>query len=528
MNRHFLFIAISLMAVFSCSLIEEQDVIEVNSGTELVFEATIDGDIQTKTAVQSDGTSVWWNPHEKVNIFFGDSESSLFTSTNDVPAEKVQFRGTIEAFTGEVDGNNDDYFWAIYPYSTSNTSNGSSVTATLSANQTACAGTFADNQWLTVARSKGLALSFRAVCAGFRFSVTKPGIKSVTFKGNNNEILAGKARIAMDADNLPYVQERITGERVITLSAPAGKTLEVGKLYYMTFFPNNFTKGFTVTLNTETETGTRVYGAKDFKRTDVHRSLDFDKDIVLKPALEGNLVFEDANFKAYCVNNFDTNRDGEISYEEAKSVKEIDVDTKNITSLKGIEYFTDLESLICSPSYSYCIVLNGWHLYEIGGEEVIGLLTSLDLSKNTKLKFLKCDGNQLTSLSLSANTELESLSCQYNYLKTIFVSNNSALLEMHCKHNQITGLDVSSCVNLQRLDCYSNQLTSLDTSNNTALTYLSCYRNQLVSVDVSSNLKLSYFSCQKNPNLLSIWMKKGQTIKEFYYDSSVSTVYYKN
>ena len=315
MNKHYpVIIAIASMAMFSCSVIEEQDVIEVKNGTELVFEATNEGDVETKTAVQSDGKSVWWNPYEKVNIFFGDSESSLFTSTNSVPVAKAQFRGTIEAFTGEVDGNDDDYFWAIYPYDASNTSDGSSVTATLSANQTACAGTFADNQWLTVARSKGLALSFRAVCAGFRFSVTKPGIKSVTFKGNNNEILAGTARITMDAENLPYVQDNIIGERVITLSAPAGETLEVGTLYYMTFFPNNFTNGFTVTFNTETEAGSRVYGAKDFKRTDVHRGVDFDKDVEYVPAINGHAYVEMGNGLKWATMNlgaYDTTEPGD-------------------------------------------------------------------------------------------------------------------------------------------------------------------------------------------------------------------------
>ena len=66
---------------------------------------------------------------------------------------ELVFEATIEAFTGEVDGNDD---WAIYPYNASNTSDGSSVTATLSANQTACAETIADNPMVDYSSLQGL------------------------------------------------------------------------------------------------------------------------------------------------------------------------------------------------------------------------------------------------------------------------------------------------------------------------------------------------------------------------------------
>lgn len=278
-------IAIISMVTASCSVKEEQVITKELKTVNLVFEATNEGEASTKTVVQSDGSSVWWSAHENINIFYGASASSMFTSTNDTPVAKAQFSGSITAFTGETEGNEADYFWGVYPYNALNTCDGSSITATLSGEQTACAGSFADNQWLTLAKSQGLALSFRAVCAGFRFSVTKSGVKSVTFRGNNNEILAGKARIGMDGNNLPTVLANITEVKEITLSAPANETLEVGTMYYMTFYPTNFTNGFTVTFNTETETATRVYStAKNFARTQVHIGANFDS------ALEYTLI----------------------------------------------------------------------------------------------------------------------------------------------------------------------------------------------------------------------------------------------
>lgn len=58
----------------------------------------------------------------------------------------------------------------------------------------------------------------------------------------------------------------------------------------------------------------------------------------------------DANFKTYLLENFDANRDGEISLLEAKAVKVIDCSSRNIESLKGISDFTNLESLNCSKN----------------------------------------------------------------------------------------------------------------------------------------------------------------------------------
>ena len=103
----------------------------------------------------------------------------------------------------------------------------------------------------------------------------------------------------------------------------------------------------------------------------------------------------------------------------------------------------------------------------------------------TSLTYLSCWGNQLTSLDLSSNTALTNLSCFLNQLTHLDVSNNTRLTYLSCAANQLTNLDVSLNVALTSLDCSENRLTSLNLKN-------------------GKNSLLTYFIVTNNPNLTCI------------------------
>ena len=114
-----------------------------------------------------------------------------------------------------------------------------------------------------------------------------------------------------------------------------------------------------------------------------------------------------------------------------------------------------------------------------GTYDAVGELTSLKgIEYFTSLKTLRCSSNQLTSLDVSNNLALESLYCYYNALISLDVSNNLAL---------------------ESLYCYYNALISLDVSNNSALVNLSCGNNALISLDISNNTDLCSLTCSGNP-----------------------------
>ena len=63
---------------------------------------------------------------------------------------------------------------------------------------------------------------------------------------------------------------------------------------------------------------------------------------------------------------------------------------------------------------------------------------------------------------------------------------------------KVTAIDVSHNTLLEVLLCQGNRLSILDVSKNTQLTELYCYRNQLSSLDISKNTQLGWLYCYGN------------------------------
>lgn len=129
---------------------------------------------------------------------------------------------------------------------------------------------------------------------------------------------------------------------------------------------------------------------------------------------------------------------------------------------------------------------------------MVNRLTSLDISKNSNLKWLDCSSNQLTSLDVSNNSELDNLYCGSNQLTSLDVSNNPELFNFCCDRNQLSTLDISNNLNLRALFCEENQLTTLDLSHNSKLGTLNANDNLLTTLDLSHNPKLSYLYIYNN------------------------------
>lgn len=241
------------MALLACSQIQEEDpgVLKTKELTFTAYRAEAD----TKTERQPGG-SVYWNPSDAVSVFFinGDNGGSKFVAQNTEAVATAQFKGTIDVISGGGEGENHEFwFWGVYPYSSENSCDGSSITTVIPKTQEGKAGTFADNTFVTMARSKGLSLGFYNICTGVKFTLTRDDIKEVRIRGNKGEDLAGKVNVEWDANGKPAITQYVDGAKEVAVTAPGGGTFAAGTEYYLVLAPTLFTEGFTMSLVTDDE-----------------------------------------------------------------------------------------------------------------------------------------------------------------------------------------------------------------------------------------------------------------------------------
>ncbi|MGN0692925.1 MAG: lectin like domain-containing protein, partial [Oscillospiraceae bacterium] len=218
------------------------------------------------------------------------------------------------------------------------------------------------------------------------------------------------------------------------------------------------------------------------------------------------------------VSQYDTDNNSYLSDAEISSVTKLFISKKEIGSLKGIQYFTELTALNCSNNaLSELDLTNNKKLQQLNCAN--NSLTELDLSENPKLDLLYCADNQISELDLSYNPEIYLLVCSGNKLTELDVSclpklqilycsftditqldlsENQELITVYCNNSKLTALDASGCTKLQELHCYTNQIDSIDLSETASLTELKCYENQLSELDLSDCTSLQTINCSFN------------------------------
>ena len=195
---------------------------------------------QTKTVLQQNG-NVWWKPSDCINVFYG-SASGKFTSNNREAASSAEFTGSLGSFV--MDGVTE--FVAAYPYSEATAISGNTLSINLPSEQVAAEGTFADELFISVAKSKDYNLHFYNVCGGVKFSLASDGVKKVVFKGNGGESLAGRLNVAFDDKGIPQVSSIDAGSETVSLVAPDGGTFKQGVWYYIVMAPQTLREGYTM------------------------------------------------------------------------------------------------------------------------------------------------------------------------------------------------------------------------------------------------------------------------------------------
>ena len=248
MKRNIIYTAACLVAFASC---QKQEVAEAPSQVEVAVELTASAAADATKTVMTEHNALCWSVSDKISLFYtveGKTGHSVFTSKNDIPAASAKFAGSLSLPAEDTDLRTVSAL-AVYPATTADASDGTSVNVTVPSVQTAVEGSFMEGAYPVVAQTSDLtaALSFKAVCGGVKVSFRTPGITSFTFDAKGAKI-AGTASVKIGEDGTPVATLGEGAVSEITVNAPAGG-FKVGKWYYMTAFPATLTSGYTVTLS---------------------------------------------------------------------------------------------------------------------------------------------------------------------------------------------------------------------------------------------------------------------------------------
>ena len=378
-----------------------EDFLENNPGNEVakpvLMTFTADGP-QTRTQLAA-SNKVYWVEYDEIALWDGsEAYQKLMVDAESIDGSKATFSGP--AIPGA------DYT-AFYPLVAVESMDATSVTFTLPAEQTAVAGTFANQLAPSLAKATGGStnLVFENLCALVKFTagVDMAGEGTLTLVGGNaTEPLAGK-----------YYIEYSTGNQSPAVSATRialKGTFEAGKDYYFVVLPGTLPNGFSLLYD---DGKGKLYRKATGKSTELQagRILNlgtlsltgFEKAVIkqIYAGLEGGTASENADGTV-------TLNDADLSALAAMTT--LDLPSGGVTSLGGIGYCTGLTTL-------------------------------------------KCANNQLTELNLSGLTKLTTLWCQMNQLTTLDVSELTQLTELWCFKNNLTALDITQLSGLNRIYC---------------------------------------------------------------------------
>ena len=446
----------------------------------------------TKTELH-DGYKVLWSPGDKICVLNKEG-SATFTALNSEPTPTVEFKGSFSIPYREYSGGGPyTYtFYGVYPYSSDTTIEPAVPDAThpwtrviiktpLPSEQTAVAGSFSDDLAISVGTlSNDDLMLFHNVCGLFEFTLGREDVTKVSIRGNAGQYLAGTLRVLDDTDpGNRYPADVVdNGVGVVSLSTPEGTYFQKGTPYYFVLAPTVLHNGFTLTFNTDSGVLTKSVDKNiEIKSSVIGYMTNVDKD-----AVPSFVPFEDPLFKAYCIENFDKDEDGEIGFEEALEVQSIyfvahDGEPK-ASSLSGIEFFTNLKTL------------------NFSGHNV----ETIDLSNNTQLEALICPSNPLSELDLSNNQAVKTINVSSSSLSSLDVSNHPSLMSLAAAMcGSLITINASNNPYLKELSCpLCPSLSSIDVSNTPQLEFFEASDCILSSLDYSGHPIVTYFAVSGN------------------------------
>lgn len=373
-------------------------------------------------------------------------------------------------------------------------------------------------------------VSFRHLCSMFRITYTNQTAEDKLLKSILTDApYCHTMEYRLFYDGVDVFQQGWEALGHVGLNFSNDVTIAPGesKDFYILFFPNspyhasdlmtkvgvkysNSRESYTPTYKEAKKTDLPVFAAGTrywFKISETDNGLVWDdtSDVqtVLLPNRELSIALQDMYGEDNV--NLMPNGHGVMKKEFADSLTVLNLSVyenkKNITSLKGVDVFSNLEELYCNDA-------------SLAGELKF---------YNRKLRRLDVSENDLTYIEVNDLSELEYLNCGYNpNLGNGIIIAGTRLKELiFCStgaNNQafiMQNYDVST---IENFDCGNNKFTSLDFTGYDSLKYLHASSNQLTSESfvLPATDKLIWLDLTFNKDITSIDLTQYPNLEYFY------------
>lgn len=289
----------------------------------------------------------------------------------------------------------------------------------------------------------------------------------------------------------------------------------------------------------------------------------------------GGINIPDPVLKAYLLENYDDDKDGEISIAEADNVTYVNCPGKGVKDITGLECCTNLVTVNCANNSIQEIdfhTLKKLSTLNCAGNPVKRLIldncaglgelilqgeaeekknavdgvkisfdaytqatsfefsirntpfTSFSFTNAPSVASLVLDGDftdvnisgntAVTSADFSLLTSLANLDASLCSLKSLDMSKNMNLESLDCHGNAIASLDVSNSPYLVKLDCSSNALREIDVRRNTRLEDVNVSGNALSELNILNNTALRKLNLSGNSAVSLINLRNSSALEE--------------
>lgn len=210
----------------------------------------------------------------------------------------------------------------------------------------------------------------------------------------------------------------------------------------------------------------------------------------------------------------DADEDGMLSTSELATITELNLASKNVASLDGLKYLTELTDLNVMSSKLTAIDLTGiaekLEFLQCGFSSD---LTSLTLGNKPALTEVYAMYCALTDIDLTGTPALESITVQNCNIENVKATDLKSLKSFTAGGETIKTADLSGCDALTKIAFYSaEKMTGFDISGFPALEEFTFEGSKVERIETTNNPKLVTMNLNSNGNLNYIDVSKSRKL----------------